>query len=232
MCIRDRYLPAITAAAIKTGIAISPFLILGARILIAAAAFSLIYDDINNFLKGEDSLIGAIAEKWPKAGKIIESFAGNIQFLITYIKELTKWLTGGFLEGVNKAFSSFKNLINLRNENKESLEEPIEDEQQERRLNIIEQRHQEGSDLPPIIDTLEQGQQAIDKAEQNPLTTSTPNEIVSHSKQIQSNNAVNINKINIDAQGSDSGEISNNIGSALGDEMQKLISNYDDGIAN
>ena len=59
------YLPAMIAAAAATLAATWPILAVGAAVIAAAAAFALIYDDIMNFIAGNDSMIGQIFEKYP-----------------------------------------------------------------------------------------------------------------------------------------------------------------------
>jgi hypothetical protein len=59
------YLPAMIAAAAATLAATWPLIAIGAAIVVAAAAFALIYDDIMNFIDGNDSMIGQIFENYP-----------------------------------------------------------------------------------------------------------------------------------------------------------------------
>lgn len=72
------YLPAMVSAAAAT-LAVTWPLVLAATLLTTlAAAFALAYDDIENFLSGNDSLIGQISEKYPVVGQIVTSVAGAI----------------------------------------------------------------------------------------------------------------------------------------------------------
>lgn len=59
------YLPAMIAAGAATLAATWPILAIGAAIAAAAIAFALIYDDIMNFIDGNDSMIGQIFENYP-----------------------------------------------------------------------------------------------------------------------------------------------------------------------
>lgn len=65
------YLPAMIAAAAATLAATWPILAIGVAIVAAAAAFALIYDDIMNFIDGNDSMIGQIFEKYPMIKEIV-----------------------------------------------------------------------------------------------------------------------------------------------------------------
>lgn len=66
------YLPAMIKAAAATLAATWPFILIAAVIAAAAAAIALIAEDIYVFLKGGNSLIGQVSQKWPIIGKTIE----------------------------------------------------------------------------------------------------------------------------------------------------------------
>lgn len=86
------YLPAMVSAAAATLAATWPLILLGAIVTAAAAAFALLYDDIQNFLAGNDSLIGQISEKYPVVGETIKAVAEAIgaawEGVKTYISDL------------------------------------------------------------------------------------------------------------------------------------------------
>jgi phage-related protein len=67
------YLPAMIAAAAATLAATWPFIAIGVAIAAAAAAFALIYDDVMNFIDGNDSFIGQVFEKYPMVERIVMS---------------------------------------------------------------------------------------------------------------------------------------------------------------
>lgn len=94
------YLPAMASAAIATLAATWPLLLIGAAIAAAAAAFALIYDDIMNFVDGNDSFIGQIFEKYPMVEKIvmtlIDAFRQMWQILITGAQQIGDFVTAGF----------------------------------------------------------------------------------------------------------------------------------------
>lgn len=72
------YLPAMVSAAAATLAATWPLILIGAVVTAAAAAFALLYDDIQNFLSGNDSLIGQISEKYPIVGETVKAVADGI----------------------------------------------------------------------------------------------------------------------------------------------------------
>ncbi len=61
--------------------AFAPFLILGAIIAGVAVAFALLYDDVMNFIDGNDSLIGQLLEKYPVIGDIVKGLIDVVKAL-------------------------------------------------------------------------------------------------------------------------------------------------------
>lgn len=76
------YLPAMIAAAAATLAATWPILAIGAAIIAAAAAFALIYDDIMNFIDGNDSMIGQMIQDYPIIGQMIDLVVSAFKSLI------------------------------------------------------------------------------------------------------------------------------------------------------
>ena len=98
------YLPAMIAAAAATLAATWPIIAIGLAIAGAAAAFALIYDDIMNFIDGNDSFIGQIFEKYPMVQaivmQIIDIFKFMFDTLVTGAKQIGDFVTAGFLQVV------------------------------------------------------------------------------------------------------------------------------------
>lgn len=99
------YLPAMISAAAATLAATWPLLLIGAAIAAAAAAFALIYDDIMNFVDGNDSFIGQIFEKYPMVEKIvmtlIDAFRQMWQILITGAQQIGDFVSAGFQQVIS-----------------------------------------------------------------------------------------------------------------------------------
>lgn len=99
------YLPAMASAAIATLAATWPLLLIGAAIAAAAAAFALIYDDVMNFVEGNDSFIGQVFEKYPMVEKIvmtlIDAFRQMWQILITGAQQVGDFVTAGFQQVIS-----------------------------------------------------------------------------------------------------------------------------------
>ncbi len=94
------YLPAMISAAAATLAATWPLLLIGAAIAAAAAAFALIYDDVMNFVDGNESFIGQVFEKYPMVEKIvmtlIDAFKQMWQILITGAQQIGDFVAAGF----------------------------------------------------------------------------------------------------------------------------------------
>lgn len=96
------YLPAMIAAAAATLAATWPIIAIGAAIALAAAAFALIYDDIMNFIDGNESFIGQVFEKYPMVKDIvmtlIDVFKMMFDMLITGAQQIGNFVAAGFLQ--------------------------------------------------------------------------------------------------------------------------------------
>lgn len=73
------YLPAMASAAAATLAATWPLIAIGAAVAAVAAAFALAYDDVMNFIDGNDSLIGQIFEKFPGLESAVMGVIGVIR---------------------------------------------------------------------------------------------------------------------------------------------------------
>lgn len=93
------YLPAIASAIRATAIwlaqlalAAAPFVLTAAAIAAVAAAIAFLYDDVMNFLQGNDSVIGELSKKWPIIGDTVRAVADGMvaafNFVIDYGKAL------------------------------------------------------------------------------------------------------------------------------------------------
>jgi len=71
------YIPAWAAAAVAMVAAAWPFLVAGALIIGAIAAIALAWDDVQNYLKGNSSLLGELVEKYNWVGDVIAALSGQ-----------------------------------------------------------------------------------------------------------------------------------------------------------
>lgn len=104
------YLPAMLSAAAATIAATWPLLLIIAIVAAVAAAFALLYDDIMNFIDGNDSLIGQILEKYPNIKAMFELVAEAVKTLFQWFGKL--WDKGmEIAKGLGPAFSGMGKII-------------------------------------------------------------------------------------------------------------------------
>lgn len=74
-------LPAAIRGAIAVGAMVAPFLLVGLAVAAVIAVFALAYDDIMNFMEGNDSLIGQIFQKYPMVEEIVRGIGDVFKWL-------------------------------------------------------------------------------------------------------------------------------------------------------
>lgn len=91
------YLPAMVKAAAATLAATWPILAIIGIVAALAAAFALVYDEVVNFARGNDSLIGEAVKRWPLLGYAIIGVANTLRQLLaigrtvfTFLAELIR----------------------------------------------------------------------------------------------------------------------------------------------
>lgn len=95
------YLPAMIKAGIATLAATWPILAIGAAIVVAAAAFALIYDDIMNFIDGNDSMIGNMMEKYPLVKTLVMGIVEAFKFMGDVVGAVFSSLILGFQQVID-----------------------------------------------------------------------------------------------------------------------------------
>lgn len=74
-------LPPLIAMAAAALVAAAPFLLLAAIVGAIATAFALLYDDVVNFMEGNDSLIGQIFDKYPAVREAVDNIGEGFKWL-------------------------------------------------------------------------------------------------------------------------------------------------------
>ncbi|UAN04379.1 phage tail tape measure protein [Achromobacter mucicolens] len=103
------FLPAVVSATAAVWALIAPFLAVAAPIAAVVALFALLYDDVMNFLDGNDSLIGQISEKYPIVGETVKAMAEAVKAAFKWVVDAisTSWeVIKGFPDKVVGAFTS------------------------------------------------------------------------------------------------------------------------------
>ena len=197
------YLPAILTAAAATIATIAPFIAIGAAVAAFAALIALAYDDIVNFIKGNDSLTGVIVGKVKTA---FEQFTGWINGLLEPLREVVEYIEGKFssaVSGITDTVSGISDFLGLGDGDKK------------------------------ITAALEDGRNAMQQARSNPVASDSPLAagIISNANSVTQNTSVSVGRVNVDARGGDSDQIAKGVSGALKDQMQQTMSNFDDAVA-
>lgn len=101
------YTPAIVRAAIATWALIGPFVAVALAAVAVGVAIGLIADDIDSFLKGQNSITGEIAKKWPIVGEVIRGVAEVVKFAINNMKISFQFLVDLIEKGPHAAIENF-----------------------------------------------------------------------------------------------------------------------------
>lgn len=207
----------VTPAVLSTLAAFAPFLIIG-------GLFALIYDDIQNFLKGNDSVLGDIIKKYPIVGDILRQIAKDFP---TFVKDVTNGfdalgkIIGGMvfdlmerykalfdfildgLEKIKSAYASVKSFLGFGDDE----------------INVNASKN------------LNSAKQAINTASTSPISSLPPTSILNQNKQATSKNiTVQTGPITIQTQATNSEEIAKELSSRLDEEMRLATASFDDGL--
>lgn len=105
------YVPPMLAAASATLAATWPIIAIIAVIALLAAAFAIVYDDIMNFIDGNDSMIGRILEKYPRLKIIILALWEIFKKLFEYLKVIVGVVADIVVAGWNLMVSGLKAFV-------------------------------------------------------------------------------------------------------------------------
>ena len=101
-------LPALIACAAATWALIAPFVAIAAPIIAVGAAFALVADDIDNFLKGNKSMIGELSKAYPELGKKVRQFVADMKTEFKNLGLLGEYVGDVFKVGFEKAAANYK----------------------------------------------------------------------------------------------------------------------------
>lgn len=105
------YLPAMVSAAVATLATALPILAIAAVIGILATAFKLVYDDIMNFINGNDSMIGSILDQYPALKDAIMVVWAAWQTFVESLKIASSAIAEYFIAAWNFISESFNQFI-------------------------------------------------------------------------------------------------------------------------
>jgi hypothetical protein len=208
------YLPAMISAAAATLAATWPLIAIGAAIAAVAAAFALAYDDIMNFIDGNDSFIGQIFEQYPMIKQIVFAIINAFRLMgstITIIWE-------GIVAAVKNAIATIMGAINTV----KSVASKVG--------GFFSSKVEEGRNMTETGETLDMGRTAIAKANASPYNATTSNSISNSVASNKRETNVQVGEVVVQTQATDADGISRDIGGSLNDQLASLDDEFSTGV--
>jgi hypothetical protein len=192
------YGPAMWAAASATIAATWPIIAIAAAIGLAAAAFALIYDDIMNFIDGNDSLIGQMVEKYPAVKALVEGIGVAFQFLGRVASDTWNAIIIGFQQMVGFITTGIKQIAAGVSTVAEFFGIGGDEAAPKDTTARPSGSGQDASDVPSN-DTVRMGQQQLAAAGASPLNATTSNAISNANTSSKVENNLNVGELNVNA---------------------------------
>lgn len=220
------YLPAMVAAATATLAATWPILAVGAAIGIAAAAFALIYDDVMNFIDGNDSLIGQMVEKYPMVKAIVEALAATFKFLGQMASDVWRAITVGFqqmvdfvMTGIRQIASGISTVASFFGIGSDDDEAPVENKPAR-----PSGSGQNASDVPELpAETVARGNAQLAAAGASPLNSMSSSAISNSNNNSKVENNLSVGELNVNApQATDANGIAQASTGALDKQLKSM----------
>lgn len=230
--------PLITAGAAAIA-AFSPFLIMGAIVGALSVAFALLYDDVMNFISGNDSMIGEISKKYPMIGEVVKGIVASLEMLWTtasavfglltdlIIDPMNAWtnFVNAIYAGLDAMSQKFPNFFNALADGAKQIMGVIDGVKDffgfgDSDINVAK---------TSISSDINAAKTSISKANASPLN-GTNSSVISNSKEIAQNSNVSIGKVEIKTKATDSEGIARSVGGHLQAEVKRATSQYDNGV--
>jgi len=227
------YIPAMLSAAAATIVAFAPFILLGAAIGALSAAFALLFEDIEAFMNGSNSMIGEVSKKWPIVGEIVKGWVHWLTtlkdiavavfgLLVDLIMEPTKaW--DNFTAAIVKSMAPIRGALDL-------VSKAVDKTKSFFGFGPDEEESDDNVTMRETKKAIEIGQASIAMASSTPIASQTSNSIINGGR-AGNTNSVKIDNVTVQTQATDANGIARDIGSNLESQMRQAASNFDDGVA-
>ena len=227
------YLPAMISAAAATLAATWPIIAIVAVIGALAAAFALAYDDIMNFIDGNDSLIGQIFDKYPAVKDVVYSIIDAFKFMGEVIAGVWQMIITGFqqvIDFVGKGVSQIKdgvgkvaNFFGIGDEAPEGAEP--------RKGPTVSRERAPGRDedvpyAPAALQSVAEGQKQLAAAAASPLNATTSNTISNSVANNKREVNVQIGEVNVETQATDAQGMAKDTAGALSSNLKQIESEF------
>lgn len=226
------YLPAITRVAIATAVAVAPYVAIGSAIIGAAAAFALIYEDIQKFLQGHDSLVGKIFKDYPLIEGIVLSLIGAVSDALEKLFAVGEYIADVF-ENPKKEILELWDVIKEFFAYLESKIPSLSDIGKNLGFGggaevDINNKFVVGSSVP--MTNLQKAAAAYHTIDRNPLNETTSNNITNSKREVNKTTSVQVGEVNVNTQATDAEGMAAGASNALSNELQSAVNDFDDGV--
>lgn len=211
------YLPAMIAAAAATLAATWPLLAIIATIGLVAAAFALVYEDVMNFIDGNNSLIGQIFEKYPLVKDVVMGIVDAFKFLGEVVAQVFSSLVTGFkqvIDFVSRGVSQIKNGVSSVS-GFFGVGEGVAQNQ----AALPSGSGQDALDVPENS-SIPMAQAAIANASASPLNGVSSNAITNSTQ--TKNTTVEIGQVTVNSQATDAQGVAKDMNSELSNQLKNL----------
>ncbi|UNY40173.1 tape measure protein [Pseudomonas phage vB_PcuM_ KLEP17-4] len=201
------YLPAMISAAAATLAATWPLIAMGAAVAAVAALFALAYDDIMNFVEGNDSFIGQIFEKYPIVKDIVFAIIDAFKFMGQAVGSVFDMLIAGFkgvidfvMTGVRQISSGIASVAGFFG-------------------------------IGGGKSGAAEGQQQLAVASTSPLNSTTSSSISNSVASTNRETNVQVGEVVVNTQATDANGISRDVNNSLSNQLAQLDSEFSSGVA-
>jgi hypothetical protein len=225
------YLPAMISAAAATLAATWPIIAAGAAIAAVAALFALAYDDVMNFIDGNDSLIGQVFEKYPMVKEVVFTIIDAFKMLGTAVTGIWDMIILGFQQvidfigkGVRQIANGISSVASFF-----GIGGAASDIPESNAMLPDDGQPASGATTIPALQGVSQGQQAVAAANASPFNSTTSHAIsnaVSASKETN----VQVGEVVVNTQATDAKGIAGDINGELGAQLKQLDAEYSSGV--
>lgn len=239
--------PLLTAAGAAIA-AMAPFLIVGAIVAVVAGAFALLYDDVMNFMDGNDSMIGEIFKKYPavkdlidgiveafgtlkEVGKELWGLMGDL-FTLATLKATEFWQSiNDGVDGFKSAFPEVFAIIEKMGDIFDIVLNAIIDTFTSAFNGIKETIGSvaEFFGLDFVVKGVKEARSQVQAASASTLNNINSGAI-SNTRMANTSTNVSVAKVEVNTQATDAEGISRAIGGELQGQLKRATSNYDDGV--
>lgn len=212
--------PPLWSAAAAAIAAFGPFILIGVAVAALIAVFALLYDEIVNFIAGNDTMIGEISKKWPIVGEVVKGLIKTFAALWDMLKAVGSLLVGLF-DSPQKAWDAFvKSIFESMGKLKEVF--PF--------LSSLVGKAADLLGFGDALNGIEAARVNVSGAAAFPLNQTT-SAAISNSNVQGGSRAVSVGKVVVNTSATDASGISKSIGNTLQEQLQTVVAGFDDGVA-